>query len=120
MKKELQAPLKLEMDSSNLYGVTCPLGKYGLICYTVTSKRSDPVYESHKNKETEPRHDKTNKMSVRPAMTQISLGIRPVWSESSLCAQWVAKGPGFLHADSEEVFAGRTLIVGFVMLWLNY
>ena len=28
----------------------------------------------------EPRHDKTNKMTVRPAKTQISLGIRPVWS----------------------------------------
>ena len=26
----------------------------------------------------EPRHDKTNKMSVRPAKTPISLGIRPV------------------------------------------
>ena len=26
----------------------------------------------------EPQHDKTNKMSVRPAKTQISLGIRPV------------------------------------------
>ena len=26
----------------------------------------------------EPSHDKTNKMSVRPAKTQISLGIRPV------------------------------------------
>ena len=25
----------------------------------------------------EPRHDKTNKMAVRPAKTQISLGIRP-------------------------------------------
>ena len=37
-----------------------------------------------------------------PAKTQISLGIRPVWSESSLCAQWVAKGPRFLHADSED------------------
>ena len=30
--------------------------------------------------EHEPRHDKTNKMSVRPAKTQISLGIHPVWS----------------------------------------
>ena len=32
-------------------------------------------------------------MTVRPAKTQISinLGIRPVWSESSLCAQWIAK-----------------------------
>ena len=26
----------------------------------------------------EPRHDKTNKVTVRPARTQISLGIRPV------------------------------------------
>ena len=59
-------------------------------------------------------------MSVRPAKTQISLGIRPIWSESSLCAQWVVKDPSFLHADSEDfnqtgqkprliwVFAGRT------------
>ena len=50
----------------------------------------------------EPRHDKTNKLSVRPAKTQISLGIRPVWLESSLCAQWVAKDPSFLHADSND------------------
>ena len=41
-------------------------------------------------------------MSVRPVKTQISLGIRPVWSESSLCSQWVAKDPSFLHADSED------------------
>ena len=33
----------------------------------------------------EPRHDKTNNVAVRPAKTQISLGIRPVWSETSLC-----------------------------------
>ena len=65
---------------------------------------------------------------VRPAKTQISLGIRPVWSESSLYAQWVAKGPSFLYADSEDsdqtgrmprliwVFAGRTCdCIGFVM-----
>ena len=69
----------------------------------------------------EPPRDKTNNVAVRPAKTQISLGIRPGWSESSLCAQWVAKGPSFLHADGEDcdqsgrmprliwVFAGRTL-----------
>ena len=36
------------------------------------------------------RHDKTNKMSVRPAKIQTSVGIRPVWSESSLggCPGW--------------------------------
>ena len=50
----------------------------------------------------EPQHDKTNKVTVHPAKTQISLGIRPVWSESSLCAHWVAKDPRFLHADSED------------------
>ena len=76
----------------------------------------------------EPPRDKTNKVSVRPAKTQISLGIRPVWSASSLCAQWVAKGPSFLHADSEAsdhtgrmprliwVFAGRTTIL-LVLSW---
>ena len=37
-------------------------------------------------------------MTVRPGKIQISLGIRPVWSESSLCAQWVAENPRFLHA----------------------
>ena len=81
-----------------------------------------------------PPHEKTNKMTVCPANTQISLGIRPVWSESSLCAQWVVKDPSFLHAVSEDsdhtgrmprliwVFAGRTChFVGFVMrrlIWL--
>ena len=60
-------------------------------------------------------------MSVHPAKTLIRLGGCPVWSESSLCAQWVAKDPKVLHADSEDsdqtgrmprliwVFAGRTV-----------
>ena len=71
-------------------------------------------------------------MTVRPAKTQISLGIRPVWSESSLCAQWVAKDPSFLHADSEDadqtgqmprliwVFAGRTVILLVLSLGGSY
>ena len=58
--------------------------------------------ENEEKKENEPRHDKTNKMNVRPAKTQISLGIRPVWSESSPCAQWVPKDTSFRHADSED------------------
>ena len=41
-------------------------------------------------------------MTVRPAKTHVSLGIHSVWSESSLCAQWVAKGQNFLQADSED------------------
>ena len=71
----------------------------------------------------EPRHDKTNKMAVRPVKTQISLGIRPVWSEASLCAQWVVKDASCRHANSKDsdqtgwmprliwVFAGRTAIL---------
>ena len=63
---------------------------------------------------------KPTKWHVRPAKTPISLGIRTVWSESSLCAQWVAKDLSFLHADSEDsdqtgwmprliwIFTGRT------------
>ena len=39
---------------------------------------------------------------LRPAKTQISLGIRPVWSESSLWAQWEAEDSSFLHVDSED------------------
>ena len=39
---------------------------------------------------------KTNKMTVRPAKTQIRLG------GSSLCTQYVAQDPSFLHADSED------------------
>ena len=76
----------------------------------------------------EPPHDKTNKMTVCPAKTQISLGICPDWSESSLYAQWLAKDQIFPHADSEDsdqtgwiprliwVFGGHTChFVGFVM-----
>ena len=71
----------------------------------------------------EPRHDKTNKVNVRPTKTQISLGIRPVWSESSLSA-WRNLGSLATHwshsEDSDQswrtprliwVFAGRTLIL---------
>ena len=67
-------------------------------------------------------------MAVCPAKTQISLGIRPVWSEPSLCAYWVAKDTSFLHVHSEDsaqtrrmprliwVFAGRTATL-LVLSW---
>ena len=48
---------------------------YWIICYS--RQLSSMIIE--------PRHDKTNKMSVRPAKTQIRL----VWSESSLSA-WIS------------------------------
>ena len=56
-----------------------------------------------------------------------SLGIHPVWPESSLSTRWVAKEPSFLHADSEDlirlgrcpgwsVFTGCTVIL-LVLSW---
>ena len=69
--------------------------------------------------------DKTNNVPVRPAKTQISLGIRPVWSESllSLATHWA-------HSEVSDqtgrmprliwVIAGCTChFVGFVMGWLK-
>ena len=46
-------------------------------------------------------HDKTNKITVRPATTQIS----PVWSGSLLSGQWVAKDPSFLQVDCERLWS---------------
>ena len=76
----------------------------------------------------EPPHDKTNNVVVRPAKTQISLGIRPVWSESSLTT-WRKLGSLATHwphsEDSDQtgrmprliwVFAGRTATL-LVLSW---
>ena len=78
-------------------------------------------------------HDKTNKMTVHPAKTQISLGIHPVWSESSLSA-WRKLGSLASHSahskDSDQIRWMPTLIwvyvgctchfVGFAMRQLIY
>ena len=76
----------------------------------------------------EPPHDKINKMTLRPAKTQISLGIRLVWSEFSLSA-WRKRGSLAIHwAHSEDcdqtgwmprlvwVFTGRTATL-LVLSW---
>ena len=49
------------------------------------------------------RQDKTNRMSVHPAKTQISLGICPVWSESSL-SMWRKLGSLATHWVHSEDF----------------
>ena len=75
---------------------------------------------------------KRTQWPVRPAKTQISLGIRPVWSEPSLSA-WRKDGslatPKAHGEDSDQtgqmprligVFAERTgHIAGFVMIGLK-
>ena len=74
----------------------------------------------------EPPHNKTNHMIGVPAKTQISLGIRPVWSESSLSA-WRKLGSlatQWVKAKTDQtgrmprltrVFAGSTC--HFVLSW---
>ena len=76
----------------------------------------------------EPPHDKTNIMTCVPS-EDTDQPVHP----PSLCAQWAANDPSFLHAESEDsdqtgrmprliwVFAGRTChLVGFVMRRLKY
>ena len=76
----------------------------------------------------EPRHDRTNKVTVRPAKTQFSLGTRPVWSESSLSAwrkleSWATQ---WAHNEDSDAQAELSLrwahshFVGFVMSWLIF
>ena len=90
--------------------------------------------KQNKNFINEPHRDKTNKMIVRPAKTQISLCIRPVWSESSPSAWrklWCLATHWAHSEDSDQtgrtgwmprliwVFAGRTChFVGFVTMRL--
>ena len=75
----------------------------------------------------EPQHDKTNKVSVRSAKTQISLGICPVWSVFAVCMKkaWVLSYPlsaqRTLWSDWADAKADLSLrwahghFVGFVM-----
>ena len=80
------------------------------------------LQESQYGETSEPPRDKTNKMACAPSEDSY----QPVWSESSLCAQWVANDPSFLPVDNEDsdqtgrmprliwVFAGHTChFVGF-------
>ena len=89
-----------------LSGSLCTLGpnelKNACLIPSAADVRDFALYcNKQTDREYEPPHDKTNKIDVRPAKTlirlgwaktQISLGISPVWSESSLCAQWCSMG----------------------------
>ena len=55
----------------------CDLASFGSYFRLHISAERNSHYDLMKAS-YEPRHDKTNKMTVRPAKTQISLGIRPV------------------------------------------
>ena len=79
--------------ASSWKGDTC----YSLCCATAIQELFSNQYLYMSQRTTKP-----TQWHVRPAKTQIRLGIRPVWSESSLCSLWVAKDPSVLHTDSED------------------
>ena len=80
----------------------------------------------------EPPHDKTSNVAVRPAKTRISLGIRPVCSESSLsaCRKLGSLATHWAHSEDWSVWAdaqadlslrwAHTHFVGFVMRRVSY
>ena len=81
--------------------------------------KNEGGYLEKNRKIIEQPHDKTNKMTCAPIEDSDQPGHSPSLI-SSLCVQWVAKDPRFLHADSNDsdqtglmsrlisVFAGRT------------
>ena len=83
-------------------------------CLAVWNLSVFPVLYLYSQNEmtNEPPCDKTDKVRVRPAKTQISLGICPVWSESSLSA-WRKLGPlatHWVHSEDWSDWAGPRLI----------
>ena len=72
-------------------------------------------------------HSEDSDQTVRPAKTQISLGIRPVWSESSLSAwrnlgssanNWARSKDWSVWADAKadlSLRSAHSIFVGFVM-----
>ena len=91
----------------------------------------EAMWEEHSgryNPRYEPQHDKTNKMSVRPAKTQISLDIRPVRLIRVFAVRSMgSQGPNAsgeqrrLWSDWSESSLGAhvvLLVKTYVMLWL--
>ena len=71
----------LECRGTNIFGEETAWSEPATL--VIQTKESGKTFLSYT---FQPQHDKTIKVTVRPAKTQISLGIRPVWSESSLWA----------------------------------
>ena len=100
-----------------MLNVLCRLVSVFLLVFLHSRKKLETFFQN------ELRYDQTNKVSVRPVKTQIILGIRPVWSESSLTA-WRKLGAlaiQWAHSEVSDqtgrmprliwVFGGHTLIL---------
>ena len=115
--------------------IPCFLWVWGRV-FRSDLKHDRHIYLSHRQSGNRVKYlsrlvTKPTKWHVCPVNSQISLGIRPYWSEPSLCAQWVAKDPRFLHADSEDwsdwadtwdicqLFSLERLFVSFIQILKN-
>ena len=128
----LNAPIIWTYDIASIliFSILWVLGTYDNIIHR--SSLEAVVKYSYKKEMSHPLTKPTN-WHVRPAKTQISLGIRPVWSESSLSARRKlgSLATHWMHRkDSDQtglmprliwVFAGRTChFYGFVKRWHKY
>ena len=92
--------------------------KRSLMTFTVLITRVRFTFREQLNLHMSHRMTKPTKWHMRPVKTPISFGIHPVWSESSLCAQWVAKDSDSENSDRTGlmprliwVFVGREVIL---------
>ena len=110
---------------------TCSLPKHCYNCYKPVDHIRVAAWQNQQN-DWVPSED-SDQPGHPPIERTVKTGHSPSLIESSLSAQWVAKDPSVLHADSEDpdqtgrmprliwVFTGRTChFVGFVMRWLNF
>ena len=119
---ETQNFASMQMGRTNVY-LSIILKKMCLISFIVRSQergcRSHCAASWKKKK-------KKKKWHVRPAKTQSSLGVRPVWSEPSLPAWKKPLATHWAHSENSDqtgrtprllwVFAGRTLTL-YVLSW---
>ena len=132
MKRHKNTP-KGKAHSRNLDGKNKTISKnLGQIFLLTSQLEWEPICNLICLYHLNQRKPKPTKWLVRPAKTQISLDIRLVWSESSLCALKMLGSIVTYWAHSEDadytrrmskliwVFAERTChFVGFVMRWLS-
>ena len=93
--------------------------KVNLIVIALDSSRGSlSIAIEHKLKfKYEPSHDKINNVVLRPAKTQISLGIQPVRSESSLSTWRKLRSLAIHFAHSEDSDQTRRTVILLVLSW---
>ena len=78
IRQEASSPSMKFKRNEELSNLLSNITALGTLIEDTGNSTSDQAKRFADLKVTEPRHDKTNKMAVRPAKRQISLGIRPV------------------------------------------